>query len=460
MSRNIRFASLYTALLCAAMASLSAASFTWTGGGTGGNASDWSAKQNWSPSTTGHPGTGDQAVFTATVGNSSTPTLSVATTVGELTFNAGAAAFTIQGPFALSLEGITGLGLQNNATATETLNASSITLVNNQLWNNNGTLVVSSPISLGANTLTLGGSGTATLNGIISGGGGLSQSAGTVTLGGVNTYSGGTTLSGGTTHISSDNNLGNASGGITFSGGTLSPTATLTSSRGITLNGAGTISSSSDVTLNGAITGTGSLTQTGPGALNLGGGNNYSGGTTLNGGSINANSGTALGAGPVALNAGTLTLNNDITTAANDVTLGNANLTQGAATSNLNFTSLTTAGNGTINVGSSGVINFGTANYTSGLLTIAGWVGPAYDPNTLSTGASGSAAIFIQNQPSDTFLANVQFQGGYPQGAEWLNTVNGPGELVPVPEPSVYAAIFGLGLLGFAIARRRMFASA
>lgn len=462
MTRTTKFAALYAALLCTTIASLSAGTFNWDGKGSGGNLNDWNKSQNWIEN--GVPALADQAIFTTvTAGRSTTPTISVATQVGEVTFNSGAQAFNISGTSSLQINGIAGVGLANAAGDSETFSVSSIILGANQTWNNDGTLTVSSGLNTSGRTLTLaspGGTGQATFSGIISGAGGLAESSGTVTLSGNNTYTGGTAINGGTLRVGSDANLGGAASALSFNGGTLNPTANLTTSRGVTLNaGGGTIDSASAVTLSGIVGGAGSLTKQGSGALTLSGANTYSGGTILNTGALDANNASALGSGAITLNAGDLNLNANVT--GGNVMIGSANLNQNTSVSS--FGGLTVAGNGTINVGASGSLTFSSASYASGLLNIGGWNGPAYDANTLSTGASGSAAIFIGTQPSDTFLANVQFQGvngPYPQGAEWLTTGNGAGELVPVPEPQVYAAIFGLGLLGFALARRRLFASA
>ena len=63
--------------------------------------------------------------------------------------------------------------------------------------------------------------------------------AGRLVLSGANTYSGGTTVTGGTLSISSDQNLGAASGPLTLDGGTLQTTAAVTTARAITIGGAG-----------------------------------------------------------------------------------------------------------------------------------------------------------------------------------------------------------------------------
>ena len=132
---------------------------------------------------------------------------------------------------------------------------------------------------------------TATISATIEGVDGLRKSGdGTLILSGANTYSGGTIISGGTLQISSDANLGNASGALTFDTGigTLRTTQTMNSARTINLLESATFDTVAGTTFNasGAITGAGALIKTGEGTLALSGSNGWLGGTLLTAGTL------------------------------------------------------------------------------------------------------------------------------------------------------------------------------
>ena len=158
---------------------------------------------------------------------------------------------------------------------------------------------------------TAAGAGmTATINAVLAGTGGVQKSdLGTLVLNGANTYTGGTAVDGGVLQVSSDGNLGNATGGLSFDGGTLRNTAAITSARVVTLNtNGGTLDTQADLTLSGVIGGAGGLTKTGAGLLTITGSNTYAGGTSINGGTVSVSSDANLGnaSGPLAINGGTL----------------------------------------------------------------------------------------------------------------------------------------------------------
>src|SRR5262245_45604085 len=146
-----------------------------------------------------------------------------------------------------------------------------------------GSLAGPGTVTLGSATLTAGGGNTTTtFSGIMSGTGGLTKTgAGTLTLSGANTY-GGTAINAGTLAVTTDANLGAASGGLTFGGGTLQFLAAgFTSNRGTTLNaGGGAVDTNGNTaTLGGTIGGVGGITKKGAGTLTLSGTNTDNGAT-------------------------------------------------------------------------------------------------------------------------------------------------------------------------------------
>jgi fibronectin-binding autotransporter adhesin len=138
-------------------------------------------------------------------------------------------------------------------------------------------------LNAGGGTFNINGNNS-TLSGTISVVGGLTKSGGgTLTLTGTNTYQGNTTISGGTLAVSSDVNLGAATGILNLrGGGTLQFLADFTSDRNVTIGPGNAIfdTNGHDATLTGAIT-VGSPTtefhKIGTGTLTLTGNNTYTG---------------------------------------------------------------------------------------------------------------------------------------------------------------------------------------
>jgi autotransporter-associated beta strand protein len=207
-----------------------------------------------------------------------------------------------------------------------------------------------SAINLGSNSLSFGTSNDTTFAGVSQGVGGSMQKlgSGTVTFSGVNTYTGGTTISAGKLIISSDSNLGNASGPLTIANAILEITAALSSSRNVHLTGAAHIQvDTATTTLSGAIDGTGSLTKDGSGELELlNGTSTYSGGTDILAGILSLSGTSSLNsAGSVSI-ASSATF--DISGSSQDQTIG----------------ALTGDALSTINLGAN-MLSFGTSSSTS-----------------------------------------------------------------------------------------------
>lgn len=163
-------------------------------------------------------------------------------------------------------------------------------------------------------TLAFNRSDTVTFPGVISGSGAVNQiGSGTTILTATNSYGGGTLLQSGMLSVSSDSNLGAASGGLTFNGGTLQVTGTNFTSTTRTINWGGGGFDIADpanaFTVNQTLDGNGALTKLGAGTLTLAGSNSYSGGTTVAGGTLSIYSDGNLG------NGGTLALLNGTTLA-------------------------------------------------------------------------------------------------------------------------------------------------
>ncbi|MCV3243286.1 autotransporter domain-containing protein [Mesorhizobium sp. ZC-5] len=144
---------------------------------------------------------------------------------------------------------------------------------------------------------------TAEIGAAITGSGGLvKQDTGTLVLSGANGYAGGTSILNGTLQVSSDANLGAASGNLVLAGGTLRNTAAFATARDITLGaGGGTFQTDAELTASGVLSGAGALTKTGGGVLTLTGSNSYAGGTTVSDGRLIASVTGAIGTGPVTI---------------------------------------------------------------------------------------------------------------------------------------------------------------
>lgn len=251
--------------------------------------------------------------LTATVGASSTATMS-----GIIS---GAQAITKAGAGTLALTGA------NTYSSGTNLNAGTLSL-GNDAGAGTGTITVgasttltpttsaniSNAISLtGAVTLTVNpGSGISTiLSGTISDSantGIITKSgSGTLTLSGNNTYGGGTNINAGNVKVLNAGALGNA-GTVTINAATtLGFLSSVAIARDITMNANLTVNADSGITgtLSGIISGTGySVTKTGTGSVILSGVNTYTGGTTVSNGALNLASTSAHGTSTITIAAG------------------------------------------------------------------------------------------------------------------------------------------------------------
>jgi autotransporter-associated beta strand protein/uncharacterized repeat protein (TIGR03803 family) len=163
----------------------------------------------------------------------------------------------------------------------------------------------------------------------------------------------------------------------------------------------------------GSIAGIGSLTQSGSGTLTLATPNTYSGGTNVSAGTL-----VIEPTGPTtsALPAGALTIRGGEVELATNVTLGSQ--TAATPSSNVNLTSLSISGNGTLDVSNNHFI----INYSGGadpIATIAGY---------LSTGYAGGAWNGI-GVDSSTAAVNARYGAACADGADGVVTNLPSGEI-------------------------------
>jgi fibronectin-binding autotransporter adhesin len=249
--------------------------------------------------------------------------------------------------------------------------------------------------------------------------------AGTLILSGTNSYTGGTAINGGTVRISSDANLGDATGGLSFGGGTLHTTGAIVSMRAVNLAGDATFLTDAGLTLAGVVSGAGSLTKNGAGTLVLAANNNYAGGTTIGAGRLELGDGGTSGAiaGDV-VNDGVLAFNrSDSMIFAGLISGGGAIDQMGLGTTILTgnhiFTGGTVISAGTLQLGNGGttgsiagnVVNNGTLAFNradamtfAGLISGSGGVDQIGAGTTILTG--GNSYSGSTNVTAGTLLVN------------------------------------------------------
>jgi autotransporter-associated beta strand protein len=318
--------------------------------------------------------TGTFTMSGGTISSSSTTQTITKTGTGRLVFS-GANSYsggTIIQAGTLSIGADNNLGL---AGSTVTISAGTLEFTN--------TFATSRPFSLtGSASINITTGNSATLSGLVSGSGSLTKSdAGSLILQGTNTYQGGTDITAGALHISSDNNLGNASGPLTIGSATLVTTAAVTSSRSGSFTGAAIINTNGNSdTFTGNFSGSGSL-EISSGTVTLTGNNSYSGGTTVDNATTLA--GTTNGIqGNITLNTNSSLLNfsqNFDGTYSGVLTSAVANAGQ-----------LTKLGSGTVTISKASPAFSGTTAINQGILSVSGSI--ANSPITVASGATLNGA--------------------------------------------------------------------
>lgn len=296
----------------------------------------------------------------------------------------------------------------NNYTGGTTINTgvlevssdSNLGASSSNLTFNGGTLATTASFDIGrAITLSANGeidvaTGTELgLTGVVTGAGALTKSgAGTLKLSGNNSYTGGTIINNGVVSVSDVGNLG--AGGITFNGGALATTANFNIGNAILLstNGAIDVATGTEFGVTGVVSGTGSITKTGAGTLRLSANNTYSGGTVLNGGSLEVSTNDSLGAlsGALNFNGGTLATTASFDTARSITLSGNGAFNVATGTE-FGLTGTVSGAGSLIKSGAGTLTLSGTNTYVGGTAINGGLLEVSSDNNL---GASSGGLSF------------------------------------------------------------------
>ncbi|MGI9087273.1 MAG: hypothetical protein ACR2HH_05965 [Chthoniobacterales bacterium] len=482
----------------------------------GASGDPWNVSTNWTLGAPGFPNApGDGALNIQTVSASTTQATVGGVTVGTIGHDAVNVntSWTIGTTTPITLNNLgAGAIIRNTNSSTGASNFLSITGTGGLILADNLTISNTGGSTASAGSIRIqtpiSGTGNITVSNVsnsVTNGSGAVAFPGAVAFQGANTFVGTTTIAKGETTFNNSKtfsagqiNLGqsglgdaslvstandvNPSNSVVVAAGTggtslLGSSGNATYSGLITLNGNVTLTNLNSggggtTSYSNTISGNGGVRVMGPGTALLSHANTFVGSTTIDSGTLNAGATSALGGtSSVTVNStGTLLLSGSFTNRINDAAtltlnggtfktgglsegsaatgVGGAGGAVGALTLTMNANSVVDFTNGS---GSKLVFqNFSLASGTA--ITIAHWTGTA--------NINGSDQLLFASNPGYTLadLANVQFTTdagtNFARGAQLIN-FNGYSELVPVPEPSTWAAgILTVLALGYTQRRR------
>ncbi|SDY01337.1 autotransporter-associated beta strand repeat-containing protein [Pseudomonas kuykendallii] len=311
--------------------------------------------------------------------------------------------------------GVLTLAGSNSYSGSTSISAGGLLLTNAQALGNStlrvdGAATLESTASHANNVvlndvLTLPGSGSLGLTGVVSGSGALVKSGnGGLLLSGTNSYSGGTRLNAGSLVVGSDRALG--SGVLTVNGaGTLSSNTAATLANSVQLNAALNLDGGQALGLAGIVSGTGRLIKNGTGQLSLSGNNAFGGGVTLNAGTLSLGNANALGSGTLTVGGASTLASSAAMAVGNAVQLNNLLTLAGNSDLILNG-AVSGAFGGLVKNGAATLTLNGNNSYGGGTQLNAGSL-VLGNANALGTGALSVTGAAALSSSSDLSLANA-----------------------------------------------------
>jgi hypothetical protein len=374
--------------------------------------------------------TGSTTTFNTTAINMGTSGFQVnggtASVSGAVRLYGGGSSTTgqVSGTGALTIGGELSVG--EVGTRTTLFQVTGGTLTNTDAVGNGIVIAKGNATNAAAGQLLLTG-GTTTTEKISFGvSGGLAGSTGNLTLNGANA----------SLYVGNGGIVKNATNSYTTAinlmNGTLGAKANWSSSLDMALAGTGVIIKAADatntannITLSGVLSGSNGFTKTGGGTLTLSGLNTYTGATIVN--------------------AGTLAYGNSFTMAgANQITVA------ATGTAGTNYATITSTA-GTLTFGGTFAVNFSSSILSGGeSFSLFQAAGGSLAPGFSGVSVVGSYAATLTNNSGTWTGSGNGFDFTFTAATGILAVTASA-----VPEPATYAALAGLGILGFAAYRRR-----